>query len=401
VKLLFLNYEFPPVGGGAAQASLATAREFVTLGHRVDFLTISTEDAPSVEDLGGVRVHKVHAYRRGLHDVSMAGAMSFVAAAAWRLPRLAAEQDYDAYHYYFGLPTGLLTFVPGPHRERPYVVSLRGSDVPGYDPRLDGFHRALLPLTRRIWRGAARVVANSEGLQQLAVAAVPTQAIDVIRNGVHLPEPESRADRREASVRILAVSRLIERKGVDTLLHAVAGLASPAVTIDIAGDGPDRQALEDLARGLGLAGRVQFHWFTEREALADLYRRADVFALTSVAESCSMALLDAIAAGLPVVATQVGGNPELVEHGVNGLLARPGEASEFTAALDTLCRDRTRRLQYGERGRARAIARHSWKSVAMEYEAVLQAAVESHRRSRPAAVREARAARPVPVPRER
>jgi glycosyltransferase involved in cell wall biosynthesis len=374
VKLLFLNYEFPPVGGGAAQASLATSKELAALGHRVDFLTISTEGSCADHDIDGVRVRPVRGYRRGLHDVSMTGALSFLSAAGRRLPQLAREQNYDLYHYYFGLPTGLLRFVPGPHRDRPYVVSLRGSDVPGYDQRLATYHRVMMPITRRIWHNAAHVVANSDGLRRLALASLPQQTIDVIRNGVDVPASPERPNRTQDPVRILIVSRLIDRKGINVLLQAFARLNGTEVSLDIAGDGPARQRLEDMARTCGVADRVRFHGFTARSALESLYRQSDIFVLTSLAESCSMALLEAMAAGLPVVATDVGGNPELVEHGANGLLVRPDDVDDLASAIGALLQDPARRRRFGATSRERAIHSHSWRSVAERYEALFEGA---------------------------
>ncbi|MGA2842055.1 MAG: glycosyltransferase, partial [Steroidobacteraceae bacterium] len=173
MHLMFVNYEFPPVGGGAAYASLATAREFVSMGHRVDFLTTATPGKTLAEVIDGVQVHRVRAYRRGVHEASVLGALSFVALAAGKLRSLAQTNHYDAYHYYFGQPTGLLSLVPGMHQSRPYVVSLRGSDVPGYDPALAWLHKPMLPVTRRIWHGAYRVVANSQALRALARISAP------------------------------------------------------------------------------------------------------------------------------------------------------------------------------------------------------------------------------------
>jgi glycosyltransferase involved in cell wall biosynthesis len=370
MKLLFVNYEFPPFGGGAAKASLAAATELAELGHNIDFLTVSPAKTARPRPVRGLRVFAVNAYRRGPHEASMVGAMSFVAAAALRLPSLAAREQYDAYHYYFGLPTGLLALVPGPHQRRPYVISLRGSDVPGYDSSLTPLHSMLLPVTRRIWARAGRVVANSYGLRTLASAAIPQQAIDVIHNGVDLPAPTDRSTHVDEPVRLLAVTRLIHRKDIDCLLHAVRTLDRGCVALDIAGEGPDRERLEGLVRSLGLTEQVRFHGLATGAALAELYCEADVFVLNSIAESCSMALLDALAAGLPVVATDVGGTPELVEHGINGLLVTPGDAMGLAAALRQLVRDRQFRSELGLRGRARATSRHGWRAVAQKYEAI-------------------------------
>jgi glycosyltransferase involved in cell wall biosynthesis len=372
MHLLFVNYEFPPVGGGAAYASIATAREFVSMGHRVDFLTAATPGKTLTEVIDGVRVHRVRAYRRGVHDASVLGAMSFVVLAAMKLRSLAQKHNYDAYHYYFGQPTGLLSLVPGLHRNRPYVVSLRGSDVPGYDPALAWLHRPMLPITRRIWRGAYRVVANSQALRALALISAPGLPIDVILNGATETAAIPAAGQAAPGLRILAVSRLIARKGLDTLIAALAQSARPDLSLDIAGDGPIRASLCQLAASCGVADRVRFHGFLDQSSLARLYAQADIFVLPSVAESCSMALLEAMAAGLPLIATKVGGTMELVEHGCNGLMVGARNVDDLSAALKTLAQDPALRERFAAANRRLVRERFSWHAIARQYESIFE-----------------------------
>ncbi len=353
---------------------MATARELVALGHRVDFLTIATNSSEGDDEVHGIRVYRVRAHRRGVHESGLVGAFTFVCLAAARLRTLARLNRYDAYHYYFAVPTGLLTRVPGPHRSGPYVVSLRGSDVPGYETTLARQHKLLLPITRRICRDAYRVVANSHDLRRLALTSMPELSIDVISNGATLQPlaADSRAGR--TSVRIVAVSRLIVRKGLDTLIVALSRLRGEAVSLDIAGEGPLSETLQQLARSHGVADRVRFHGFLERASLDSLLADADVFVLSSVAESCSMALLEAMAAGLPLIATRVGGTTELIEHGTNGLLIDAQNVEELTAALRTLVRDPAQRARFGAANLALVRDRFSWQTVARKYEAIFQEA---------------------------
>lgn len=375
MRILFLNYEFPPIGGGAAYASFATARELVSLGHSVDFLTAAT---PADEDaeIEGVRVFRVHSYRRGVHEAGMPGVLSFVFSAAARLLTISRRASYDVYHYYFGLPTGILSRIPGPHQRRPYVVSLRGSDVPGYDPRLARYHKAMLPITRSIWRGAHRVVANSNALRRLALGTFPDITIDVIPNGTYL-YPRNRANCGGGSgLRVIAVSRLIARKGLDVLIKAIAGLRDESLSLDIAGDGPDRRQLERLARSCGVADRVRFHGFVDRRGLASLSEQADIFVLASLSESCSVALLEAMGRGLPIIATCVGGTPELIDHGSNGLLIHADDVDGLAGAIRELTHDRALRERFAIMNQALARERFSWRSVAEAYQGIFQETVD-------------------------
>jgi glycosyltransferase involved in cell wall biosynthesis len=254
------------------------------------------------------------------------------------------------------------------------VVSLRGSDVPGYDCRLRWPHRALLPVTRHIWRRAYRVVANSADLRRLALASSPSTNIDVILNGIDVPAGLRSWRDTRGELRVLTVSRLIARKGLDTLIKAVQQTERGLVSLDIAGEGPNEWELRQLARSCGVADRVRFHGFVDRTALADLHAQADVFALASRAESCSMALLEAMAAGLPVIVSNVGGNAELIREGSNGLLFDLHSSDALAAALRTLAANPELRRRFGAANRWLARQRFSWRAVAESYERIFAAA---------------------------
>jgi len=134
--------------------------------------------------------------------------------------------------------------------------------------------------------------------------------------------------------RILFVGRLTSEKQIDVVLRAMAKL-DPAldVTFDIVGSGDQRKALEQLAADLGLADRVRFHGHTSEEELRSLYSQATVFAIASIAELQSIATMEAMASGLPVVAADAVALPHLVHHGENGYLFTPGDVDECAARL--------------------------------------------------------------------
>ncbi len=385
MRLLFINYEFPPVGGGAAYASLAAARELVSMGHEVHFLTAGSPTGLLGEEVDGIRVHRVRAHRSGVHEAGLIGAATFIVSAAIRMRSLLLEHDYDVCHYYFGLPTGLLSIVPGAHRRLPYIVSLRGSDVPGYDQALSLLHRALWPLTRHIWRDAFRVVANSHDLRRLARTSAPSIPIDVIANGATVPELNRPRSGATSGIRVLTVSRLIPRKDLETLITALSQVEDPSMTLDIAGEGPLAKSLRAMARSLGLEDRVRFHGYVDRVGLARLRAAADIFVLTSVSESCSMALLESLAAGIPAIATRVGGTCELIEHGRTGLLVGAHDANELCDALKLLAANAPLRKRFSEASRALIAERASWRLTALRYEALFLAASGSPQRRFPAA----------------
>jgi glycosyltransferase involved in cell wall biosynthesis len=191
--------------------------------------------------------------------------------------------------------------------------------------------------------------------------------IEVIENGIELGRYHRPADR--AALRrglnldpdrryIACVARFHPVKDHPTLLRAFATVAAarPDVDLLLAGDGPQRPELTRLAAELGVADRVRF--LGVRPDVPALLQAADVFALTSVSEAASLTLLEAMATGLPVVVTAVGGNPEIVRAGREGLLVPRGDSGAAAAALLSVLEDRARAAAMGDAGRARVEERY-------------------------------------------
>jgi len=172
---------------------------------------------------------------------------------------------------------------------------------------------------------------------------IPGGKVSVIRNGIDTDgfsrNPVTRARTRSAlgmgdgQVLLLACGELAEVKGHEVLLRALPGIlaAHPEVRLVIAGDGPLRSHLEALSRQLGVAAHTGFLGF--RRDVPDLLNAADLFVMPSLSEGLPLAVLEAMAAEVPVVATAVGGIPELIHHGRTGWLVPPGDSAALAAGL--------------------------------------------------------------------
>jgi glycosyltransferase involved in cell wall biosynthesis len=387
MRIMVLNYEYPPLGGGAGVATAALAKGLADRGVEVDVVTAAagwgaerrTSSRDEATEHGGLRLFRVRSRRTGIHEAGMLDAASYLLGALPRVRRLLRTHHYDAVHFFFSLPTGaLLPFLNlGDTR---VIVSLRGSDVPGYDPHnraLQWMHGLLAPLTRWIWRRADKVVALSESLGRLASQTLPDLRYGVVPNGVDLRlfHPADAGTRAEdGRIRCLAVARLVERKGLDTLIRALAQLEPGRFQLEIVGDGPARESLRELAVSLGVAEEVRFLGSLDRAEVAQRYREADLFTLPSTAESFGNVFAEALASGLPVVATEVGGIPDLVEHGINGLLVAPGDPTGLAQAIRYLGSDPEIRQQMGQRNRAKAEAALEWGQVTSRYLSIYEAA---------------------------
>jgi glycosyltransferase involved in cell wall biosynthesis len=385
MRILVLNYEYPPLGGGAGVATAALAQGLAERGVVVDVVTAgvshdaerrtSDRQTPPLCE-GSLTIYRVPSRRTGVHEAGMLGAASYLVSALPLVRQLLRIHRYDAVHIFFSLPTGALLPLLR-LRGAPVVVSLRGSDVPGYDPHnvvMQRAHRVLAPLTRWIWRRADRVVAVCESLGRLTARTSPGLRYSVVPNGVDLklfrPRDESRRD--GGPLRCLAVARLIERKGLGDLLRAFALLERGRYELEIVGRGPDEALLRALAKDLGVAQEVIFSGSLDRAAVAERYRRADLFTLPSTAEAFGNVFAEALASGLPIVGSDIGGIPDLVEHGRNGLLVPANDPVTLAKAIAYLADDPELRAEMAQGNRAKAEATLEWSTVTNRYLSIYQ-----------------------------
>jgi phosphatidyl-myo-inositol dimannoside synthase len=182
--------------------------------------------------------------------------------------------------------------------------------------------------------------------------------------------------------RVLFVGRLVERKGVRHLIDAMGKLAPDlGAELVIVGDGPERAALERLAGGTGLEGRIAFRGRVPEAELKAAYGAASVLVLPAIVDSrgdtegLGVVLLEAMSYGVPVVGSHVGGITDIVTDGETGLLVRPGDPAALAQALDRLARDRSLAARLGEAGARLVRERFSWPAIVARWEACYAAAL--------------------------
>lgn len=374
MNILCINYEYPPIGGGGANALGNITRVLSRLGHGVHVLTSAFENLPRISEEDGVHIVRVPAARRFRDKSDPLQMTAFELSALRVVTSVAISRGIDRCLLFFTIPgwaSALRLFARG----IPYVVSLRGGDVPGFDPGLDIFHSILTPIRRATLRRARAVVANSHGLACLSERTdrVP---VTVIPNGVDaaMYGKASGPESTVGPVRLLFVGRLAKQKNLEFLLRELSTLRQEIPTpfeLHLAGGGPQERHLRTLASQLGLEPHIIWHGYLDRQRIIALYGECDIFVFPSCFEGMPNVVLEAMASGLPVLASDIMGTNELVVHGETGYLFPPGDSKAFRLRLvDLLTNPRIAR-RMGESGRARVIQEYSWESVARAYEALL------------------------------
>jgi glycosyltransferase involved in cell wall biosynthesis len=360
MRILMLNYEYPPIGGGAAPVTRALSEQLVGAGHPVDVVTMGYGRLPFYEDQldGQLRIYRVPALRRSpVRAVTVEMASYLVSALPWA-SYLTTRNRYDLIHAHFLVPTGVLGVALKRISGLPLVVTIHGSDVPGYNPdRFKRGHRLLRPAWKRIVSSADAITSPSAYLGNLLQQSIPAP-VNVIPYGFNSP-PASATPRGR---RILFASRLFPRKGAQFLLDAVAGLDMAGWEVVIAGDGPMLDPLKVQAQSLNL--NVQFPGFVKGQALQDLYASSAIFVFPSLHDNFPVVLLEALSHGCAIVTNGCTGMPEVV--GDAGLLVKPHDVAGLRAAIARLMGDEPLRDDLGLRARRR-IAELSWGRILGEH----------------------------------
>lgn len=372
LRVCYLVAYFHPFESGAERQALAQGAELVRLGHTVHVVTHAMPGVPRDEEVRGIRVHRwVHSSTRGpLFSVS------FVASANRALRRLRATAGFDVIHTHQALWEGVAAGVArcGLLRGVPTLVQPASSGYYGEAEELARTRGSGL-LRRVILKNDAFVAISADIERQWRALGVPADRMTRIASAVdgrHFAPGPSRAGSDgglPAPPRVVFTGRLHPQKNLDVLLDAWPAVArATGASLVLVGQGPERERLESKARAGGVADRVRFTGAVAD--VADVLRAADVFVLPSVAEGMSNSLLEAMATALPCVASDIGGNQDLLGPAGAGVLVGGADPGAWAEALIGLLLDPDRRRRLGASARRRVDEEYALERVVPRYVAL-------------------------------
>ena len=363
-KILILNYEFPPLGGGAANANYYLLKEFSKYKDiEIDLVTSSIDEEKTEKFSENITIYYLNIGKKGnLHFQSNKNLLIYSKKALSFSKKLKKEKNYDLCHAFFGIPCGYIAM----KLKIPYIVSLRGSDVPFYNKRFYILDKLVFKnLSKKIWKNAKEVVANSEGLKDLALETYDKKEIKVIPNGIDIeefkPKREERKGKEEkGKIKIVSTGRLIERKGFDFLIKALKGKKNFELTL--VGDGPLLEELENLSKEKSV--KTNFLGMIDHKDIPEVLQKNDIFVLPSLNEGMSNAILEAMACGLPIISTDTGGSKELVKE--NGFLVEKENSENLRKILEKFEKNKKLISKKGDISRKMA-EEMKWENIAREY----------------------------------
>jgi glycosyltransferase involved in cell wall biosynthesis len=351
LRILCLNYEYPPVGGGGGRIAHRINAGLVARGHAVRVQTAGLRHLSARETVDGVEIFRAESFRKKEDTCTVPEMALYLATSLLPALRHIREWRPHVIHAHFAVPTGALAYAVHRLTGVPYVLTAHLGDVPGGVPeQTAGLFRLIEPLTRPIWKRAAAVTAVSTFVAELAERAYSRKA-EVVLNGITLgPRPDIRV---HAPPRLLMVGRLSMQKNPVLAIRALALVRDLPWEFHVIGDGPFRAEMERLARELNIESRVRFLGWLDSANVAAEMRGADALLMTSLSEGLPMAAIEALDRGLAVVSSRIGGVSDVIEDGVNGALCELTPES-FAAALRAILSDPEKLRTMREASSARA-----------------------------------------------
>jgi len=356
-----------PTYGGSGIVGSELGRDLAERGHNVHF--ISSVLPTRLTELS----ERIHFHEVEMMSYALFEHQPYDLALATKMATVARAEKLDLLHVHYAIPHSISAILARESikqkRYVPVITTLHGTDI-----TLVGADRSYLPITRYGLQQSDGVTAVSKFLKQATIETFDFDDVEVIPNFIcqnhykRLPDSPLKAELAPNGERLLVhVSnfRAVKRPVDCVEILANVRQQNDKVRLVMVGDGPELSAVRYRGEQLGMNGNIIF--VGKQANIADYMGVSDVFLLPSELESFGLAALEAQACELPVIATRIGGIPEVVNDGESGYLSEVGDVEKMSADTLKLLLDEDLRLAFGERGRELAVQRYSTSKIIPQY----------------------------------
>jgi glycosyltransferase involved in cell wall biosynthesis len=344
MRILVLIHEFPPVGGGGGRVAEDICGKLAQRGHEVKVLTAHMKGLPYEEERNGSQIVRFQTLRMRPYRASFLSMAIYVLAGFWVGLRLIGRFKPDLIHAHFAVPAGALAWILSRITRIPYILTVHLGDVPGGVPeKTDEWFRWIYPFTPNIWRNAKEIIAVSEFTRQLALKQY-NDKIQVVPNGVDLNTLMPGQILLNDPPRVVFAGRFMEQKNPLQVVQTLNELKELKWQCVMIGDGPLMDDVRCAINDFELEDRFQLTGWIEPPEVLDWFNKSDILFMPSRAEGLPVVGVQALAKGLAIVASRVGGFVDLVDHDKNGYLE--SDAANFAVLLSGLLANSVRLLSF-------------------------------------------------------
>jgi glycogen(starch) synthase len=382
-----LTWEFPPrVVGGIARHCEGLAKALVKLNHEVYLFTLDFPGSPNYEEMDGVKVYRASTELG--HPNFLTWVLMFNHFLTKRMADVVNQVDFDVMHIHDWLAA--FSGISFKHyMKKPMVLTVHSTEV----GRAQGLHSPdSFSINGIEWWSmyeADRVIVCSESMKNEVCGHfnLPGDKVDVIPNAIDATKYQIPVDHGAVRQRygvgwgeklILCVGRLVPQKGIEYFIRAIPSISRryPEAKYIIVGEGWSRDLLEAEARATGQSRKIKFTGFASDREVIELMTSADVLVVPSIYEPFGIVALEGMATGVPVVASQVDGLAEVIEHDRTGVFVSPRSPDSIAWGIDRVLSNPDHARWLTENAKDKLHKAYSWEAVAMKTVDVYRKVVE-------------------------
>ncbi len=356
MRILTINYEYPPIGGGGGFVTRDILESMAQQGHEVIIITSAYKNLPKQEHINGVEIYRVPVLcRTKLENASFPSMLSYVPSSIFKVLFSFKDKKFDIINTHFAIPSGPAGYVIAKILNISNVLSIHGGDI--YDPSkpLSPHKNKMLSSTVSfILNNASLVVAQSTDTKNNAYKYYKyTGDIDVIPLGIRKPSFSAKNRHelglKEDAVVICTIGRLVKRKNLEDAIETLSQLPlEKKVQFIIIGDGPEKDYLKDCVKTHNLTSKIKFLGNISDEEKFQFLSNSDIYISTAIHEGFGVVFLEAMECGIPVVSYDHGGQNDFLVNGKTGYLIPARDKYTLKNSLQKLIADPARRKKMGK-----------------------------------------------------
>jgi len=333
MRILMLNYEYPPIGGGASAQTRLLANSFQSLGHTVYIITTYYKGERFYQKTEGISIYRIPVFRKYEYQSRKIEMLLFVLLGCILSIFISLRKKIQIQLAFFLLPTGIIAWLNRLISRVPYIISLRGGDVPSFVPDEISYNKMWLNLALCIGKKAAVIDTVSNDLAELAKADFPLLKNKIINidNGIDTSAGYSPRSRNDVTVFMYA-GRITQQKNLHNIVISLSTTEKPFI-LKIFGNGPMKHEIEQLVKELKLNKKVIFYQWKSVQEIEKEMLKSDYLILLSKKEGLSMASLQAYKNGLPIVASKVCGLQNFVINKHSGFLVDIDKSDDYSSVF--------------------------------------------------------------------
>jgi len=343
-KILIVNYEFPPLGGGGGVATYELARE-LSKKYEVHCLTSGVEGLKEYELVDGIHVHRVMIKGRKNRSTATFLSMLHFVLGSQKMAAALFNKKFDYLWTWFAIPSGIAGLAIAKKYKIPHTLTIVGGDI--YDPSKKASphrHFILRKIVSYVINHSDRITAISNDVKQKAFKYFNIKKDIEVLPLAFRPVSFEKSDRKtlglnDSAFYFVTTGRLVKRKGFSFLINALALMKNKNARLILIGDGPLESSLKNTAKSLNVEEMITFAGYVEEKEKYQYLSLSDCYVLSSLHEGFGIVLQEAMQCELPIISTNRGGQTDFLAEGVNAILVPVKDAEKLANAMDKIIDD--------------------------------------------------------------